>query len=131
MEGGWHNLTPTPPGSERSVRVCAFPLLDAWRKAEPGDGKESGDVFAQQASFWAGWGDDDARNLLVAPDAAGGKPEWDYSEAIRFALLPGSNDVLEEMIVMGRMDARRWAKSVGFDVKLAMRGAVGESKITM
>ena len=32
---------------------------------------------------------------------------------------------------MGRMDARRWAKSVGFDVKLAMRGAVGESKITM
>ena len=131
VDGGWHNLTPTPPGSERSVRVCAFPLLDAWRKAEPGDGKESGDVFAQQASFWAGWGDDDARNLLVAPDAAGGKPEWDYSEAIRFALLPGSNDVLEEMIVMGRMDARRWAKSVGFDVKLAMRGSVGESKITM
>jgi hypothetical protein len=38
---------------------------------------------------------------------------------------------LEEMIVMGRMDARRWAKSVGFDVEEAMRDAVGESKMTM
>lgn len=64
-------------------------------------------------------------------DVVGGKLEWDYLEAIRFVLLSGSNDVLEEMIVMGCMDVRCWVKSVGFDVKLVMRGVVGEFKIIM
>lgn len=112
VDGGWHSLTPTPQASG-CIRVCAFPLLDAWHKAEPGDGKETGDFFAQQASFWSDWGHDNTAGLLIAPDAAGGEPSWDYSEAIRYALLPGSNEILEEMVVMGRMDAKRWAQATG------------------
>ncbi|CAL55288.1 Patatin/Phospholipase A2-related [Ostreococcus tauri] len=118
VDGGWHNLTPKPLTAEKSIRVCPFPLLDAWRKAQPGDGTETGDVFAQQASFWAGWGDDDAAGLLISPDAAGGqpRPEWDYTkgDTIKYAFLPGSDEILEQMVAIGREDAERWAKTVGY-----------------
>ena len=57
--------------------------------------------------------EDNTAGLLIAPDAAGGEPSWDYSEAIRYALLPGSNEILEEMVVMGRTDAKRWAEATG------------------
>lgn len=114
VDGGWYDLTPTPPNTESNIRVCAFPLLDAWRKAKPGTLEETGDFFAQQASFWAGWGDDDTNGKLIAPDAAGGAPDLDYNEAIRYALLPGSDEILEQLVVMGRKDARRWVESSEF-----------------
>lgn len=122
VDGGWYDLAPRPLVDGRHLRVCAFPLLDAWYKAQPGDGKESGDVFAQQASFWSGWGDDDKRGLLVAPDSAGGSVDWDFKDigVMKYAFLPGDDQKLEEMVAMGREDARRWAMSAGYAQKTTL-----------
>ena len=121
VDGGWHNLTPTPTHASEKIRVCAFPLLDAWNKAEPGNGKETGDVFARDASFWAGWGDDDIACRLIAPDAADGVPMLDYKKTIKWALLPASDEILEQLVVMGREDAERWAKRSAFASSIDMK----------
>ena len=52
------------------VNLCA---ATPWSKAAEGDGAAVGNFFAQQASFWEGWGASDERGLLIAPDGAGGK----------------------------------------------------------
>ena len=44
-------------------------------KAAEGDGAAAGNFFAQQASFWEGWGASENSGLLIAPDGAGGEPE--------------------------------------------------------
>lgn len=101
---------PLPP-----VRIASFPLLDQWKRAAEGDGAASGNVFAQEASFWRGWGASDDSGRLIAPDGAGGAPEVDYLTLGRWALLPAADDVLEDILDMGRRDARRWAAANGWD----------------
>lgn len=100
---------------EAPVRVASFPLLDAWKKAEEGDGAARGNFFAQQASFWEDWGGSESDGLLIAPDGAGGNPEVDYMTLGRWALLPAADDTLAALVEMGREDAKRWARTNGWD----------------
>lgn len=106
VDGGWTRLTPTPPGCEAPVRVASFPLLDAWRQAEEGDGVVNGNYFARQASFWEGWGASDEDGLLIAPDGAGGDAAVDYLTLGKWALLPAADDVLDGLVEMGRAVGR-------------------------
>ena len=124
VDGGWTNLAPTPPGSLNATRVASFPLLDAWNATVEGDDAATGNFFAKEASFWAGWGDDESRGSLIAPDAAGGVSDVDYVTLGKWALLPASDDILDELVEMGRRDAARWVEVNGFCEDRAAAAAV-------
>ena len=113
MDGGWTRLAPTPPVSERAVRVASFPLLEQWREAPPGDGTKTGNYFERQASFWEDWGVSEDEGLLIAPDGAYGEPTMDYLEMGKWALLPQDDATLDALVEMGRADANRGRRSTG------------------
>lgn len=114
VDGGWTRLAPTPPVSERAVRVASFPLLERWREAPPGDGTKTGNYFERQASFWEDWGVSEDEGLLIAPDGAYGEPTMDFLEMGKWALLPQDDATLDALVEMGRADANRWATLNGF-----------------
>lgn len=117
VDGGWTNLTPLPMGCESPARVASFPLIDAWHTAPPGDGSETGNYFEQQAGFWSDWGVSELNGRLIAPDAAEGTSPVEYTTLGKWALLPQSDDTLNELAAMGRADAERWAAKNGHVVE--------------